>query len=70
MIVPQRFFVHQQRSNGDRHLYAVRTRFVPNTIADLFGQCAWPPPARENGPSMNPTLKPVDIGARLKGMWR
>src|SRR5262249_14117483 len=26
MIIPQRFFVYQQRVNGDRHMYAARTR--------------------------------------------
>src|SRR5260370_2017691 len=25
MILPQRFFAHQQRGNGDRHMYAPRT---------------------------------------------
>jgi DNA helicase-2/ATP-dependent DNA helicase PcrA len=29
LIVPQRFFTHQQRHNGDRHIHATRTRFIP-----------------------------------------
>ena len=29
LIVPQRFYVHQQARRGDRHLYASRTRFIP-----------------------------------------
>src|SRR6516225_6819666 len=29
LIVPQRFFAHSQQSNGDRHMYASRTRFIP-----------------------------------------
>jgi len=70
MIVPQRFFVHQQRSNGDRHVYAVRTRFVPDTVTGHFDQCAWPPLVCEGGLPPKPTLKAVDIGARLKSMWR
>ena len=28
VIVPQRFFVHGQRSNGDRHMYAPQTHFI------------------------------------------
>ncbi len=40
LVVPHRFFVHQQRNNGDRHMYAVRTRFVPNAITRHFEQCA------------------------------
>ena len=38
LIMPQRFFAHQQKSNGDRHMYAARTRFI--TALD-------PPPLRE-----------------------
>jgi len=70
MVVPQRFFVSQQRGNGDRHMYAVRTRFIPNAITAHFEQCAWPPPTRESGSAARNALKPVDIGARLKSMWR
>ena len=36
VIVPQRFFVHGQRSNGDRHMYASRTRFIPAALLDRF----------------------------------
>jgi DNA helicase-2/ATP-dependent DNA helicase PcrA len=70
LVVPHRFFVHQQRSNGDRHMYAVRTRFVPNAITKHFEQCAWPPITQSAGSIPKTTVKPVDIGARLKRMWR
>jgi DNA helicase-2/ATP-dependent DNA helicase PcrA len=70
MIVPQRFYAHQQRSNGDRHMYAVRTRFIPDTIAAHFEQCTWPVSARENGSSAPVPIKPVDITARIKSRWR
>jgi DNA helicase-2/ATP-dependent DNA helicase PcrA len=70
LIVPQRFYAHQQRSNGDRHMYALRTRFIPDAITDRFEQCAWPISNREgNSPAVTP-LKTVPIGARLKQMWR
>jgi hypothetical protein len=51
LVIPQRFFVHQQRQSGDRHMYAARTRFIPDTILEHFEQCAWPPALNENGPS-------------------
>jgi DNA helicase-2/ATP-dependent DNA helicase PcrA len=70
MVVPQRFFASQQRGNGDRHMYAVRTRFIPNAITTHFEQCAWPPAAREVGSAARKTAKPVDIGARIKSLWR
>jgi len=70
LIVPQRFFAHQQRVSGDRHMYAVRTRFIPNTILDYFGQTAWPPAGRASGSNVTAASKAVDIGLRLKQMWR
>ena len=36
LIVPQRFFVHGQQRNGDRHLYASRTRFIPAALLEHF----------------------------------
>jgi DNA helicase II / ATP-dependent DNA helicase PcrA len=68
LVLPQRFFNHQQRGNGDRHMYASRTRFIPSPIVKHFEQCAWPPPSRETGLKCN--VKPTDIGALLKRMWR
>jgi DNA helicase II / ATP-dependent DNA helicase PcrA len=70
LIVPQRFYAHQQRNNGDRHMYALRTRFIPDAITDHFEQCTWPAPIRETSSSAIAPLKTVPIGARLKQMWR
>lgn len=70
MVIPQRFFAHQQRVNGDRHMYAQRTRFIPNTILDHFEQCAWPPAVRESSSSAIASAKAMDVRARLKQMWR
>ena len=36
LIVPQRFYVHAQVMHGDRHVYASRTRFIPERIAERF----------------------------------
>jgi DNA helicase II / ATP-dependent DNA helicase PcrA len=70
LIVPQRFFAHQQRGNGDRHMYAVRTRFIPERIVALFEQNAWPKAGRQNDSAAKAAAKSVDIAARLRRMWR
>ena len=44
LMVPQRFYVHGQRSGGDRHVYAQRTRFIPPAILKHFERRSWPPP--------------------------
>src|SRR3954471_6580878 len=42
LIVPQRFYTHGQNPHGDRHVYASRSRFIPDELLDLFDQTAWP----------------------------
>ncbi len=43
--VPQRFYVTQQRAWGDRHLYALRSRFIPDELLPLFDTAAEAPAA-------------------------
>src|SRR6266852_4556732 len=71
LIVPQRFYTHQQASRGDRHVYACRTRFVPASILALFAARAWPTALAEAQPASpaRPQAR-VDLGARMRGMWR
>ena len=69
LLVPQRFYVHQQAAHGDRHVHASRSRFLPDRLLDRFDVRAWPSPqsaplrAAEPGPA-------VDIGAKLRAAWR
>ena len=70
MIVPQRFYAYQQHREGDRHMYAVRTRFIPDTITKNFDQCTWPAAAHESCSTPKTPSKPVDIVARIKSRWR
>jgi DNA helicase-2/ATP-dependent DNA helicase PcrA len=62
MIVPQRFFAHQQQGNGDRHVYSPRTRFIPNSILKYFEQCAWPPAVHESSSEATVAPTAVDSG--------
>ena len=41
LLLPQRFYVHQQARRGDKHLYASRTRFIPAGIAGHFEMRSW-----------------------------
>jgi DNA helicase-2/ATP-dependent DNA helicase PcrA len=70
LIVPQRFYVHQQAHRGDRHLYATRTRFISAPILGLFESRSWPPANSAARPAEAPATVRIDIGARLKRMWR
>jgi DNA helicase-2/ATP-dependent DNA helicase PcrA len=71
LIVPQRFYTHQQASQGDRHVYACRTRFIPDSLLALFAARAWPTALAEAQPASPARPQPrIDLGARLRGMWR
>jgi len=72
LLVPQRFYVHHQPRRGDRHLYAARTRFIPAEIADRFELRSWPAPVRSGQTAGRrvPASVTVDLGARMRGMWR
>jgi DNA helicase-2/ATP-dependent DNA helicase PcrA len=71
IIVPQRFYVHQQSRRGDRHLHASRTRFIPDALLALFERSTWPAARAEafiNAPARAETR--IDVGAKLRSMWR
>ncbi|WNJ93504.1 ATP-dependent helicase [Bosea sp. 685] len=70
LVVPQRFFTHGQSSTGDRHVYANRTRFIPNGLLGHFERCAWPRVATVDT-SRSPSNGPrIDVRAQMRGMWR
>jgi DNA helicase-2/ATP-dependent DNA helicase PcrA len=69
ILMPQRFFVHGQSVNGDRHLYASRTRFIPNALLPLFDRSSWPISAEADRrvASQGPR---IDIASRMLERWR
>jgi DNA helicase-2/ATP-dependent DNA helicase PcrA len=70
LMVPQRFFTHGQKAEGDRHVYAARTRFIPDELLSLFERTTWPVVAGEA--AVQPVVHDVriDVGARMRSMWR
>jgi DNA helicase II / ATP-dependent DNA helicase PcrA len=70
LIVPQRFYVHQQANRGDRHVYATRTRFIPASTLGLFESRSWPEASSAPGVGQRGPTTRIDIGVRLRRMWR
>ena len=69
VIVPQRFYVTQQRAAGDRHLYAGRTRFISDQDAALFHQRVWPV-ADAAQVARSATAPPVmQVRSRSRAAW-
>ncbi|MGH7042554.1 MAG: 3'-5' exonuclease [Acetobacteraceae bacterium] len=70
LIVPQRFFTSGQSGLGDRHVYASRTRFIPVTFLPLFDRITWPAAAAEASSRVDARQVRLDVGARMRSMWR
>ncbi len=60
-------YVEKQHRHGDRHVYAPRTRFLPDGILDRFERVV-----RGRGvqglTAETPTAT-VDVASRLRAMW-
>jgi len=68
VIVPQRFYTHNQANRGDRYVHALRTRFIPAPVARHFEQRVWPS-AQASAASAKPSTQ-IDVTARMRAMWR
>jgi DNA helicase-2/ATP-dependent DNA helicase PcrA len=70
LIVPQRFFTHQQAKLGDQHVYASRSRFIPDSIVGSFETRNW----RDRTDSLVKAPKKagssIDVAASLMRMWQ
>jgi len=69
LITPQRFFSHGQNAKGDRHVYASRTRFIPATLLQFFEMASWPKASATASEQSDRQVR-VDIGARMRSMWK
>lgn len=70
LVVPQRFYVTGQASGSDRHVYAGRTRFIPNRLLARFEGTSWPRVDLEGVPSMSVEEARIDIAAKMRAMWQ
>jgi DNA helicase-2/ATP-dependent DNA helicase PcrA len=70
LVLPQRFYTHGQPGRGDRHVYAARSRFIPDGILDRFERVAWPVAPADGGAAEGTAPLPrTDLKARMRGMW-
>lgn len=68
LITPQRFFTGGQHAQGDRHVFAARTRFIPATLLQFFETVSWP--VVVSTPSERSTQQiRIDVAARMRTMW-
>ena len=73
LVVPQRFYVHGQAAQGDRHVYASRTRFIPEALFGFFDSSVWPHATAENdgtAPAASEPKPAIDIAAQMRALWQ
>jgi len=69
LILPHRFYTQQQARAGDRHVYAPRTRFIPQALLRHFEATTWSSATAAAGPGAAAARTRVDVGAKLRAMW-
>jgi DNA helicase-2/ATP-dependent DNA helicase PcrA len=70
LVMPQRFFTHGQNPQGDRHVYASRTRFIPASLLKHFECTTWPHSDALARERLAAREVRIDVGTRMRGMWR
>ena len=70
LIVPQRFFTHNQAKFGDRHVYASVSRFIPKSVHNCF-DCRTCSDRQDGHTKLAKRLAaPINIAAELEKMWQ
>lgn len=69
MVHPLRFFVRQQRRYGDRHVYAPRSRFLPESILHLFERRVQGRYDDVDAVSPGKESPCIDLAAQVRAMW-
>ncbi len=68
VIQPLRFFIEKQHRYGDRHVYAPRSRFLPDDLIQTHFERV----VRGRGAAAliaEPASVVVDVASRLRAMW-
>jgi DNA helicase-2/ATP-dependent DNA helicase PcrA len=67
LIAPLKYYVTQQSRMGDRHVYGARSRFLTRGVMACFEEAAWSDVNDKAGAGAKNA--PVDVAAKLRGMW-
>jgi DNA helicase-2/ATP-dependent DNA helicase PcrA len=70
LLVPHRFYVTQQSTLGDRHIYASRTRFIPDEVAVDFETRIWPMATPEEAGAAHAGSATIQVRERARSAWR
>ncbi|CAN7639290.1 ATP-dependent helicase [Rhizobium sp. LjRoot98] len=69
LVTPLRFFTHNQNPQGDRHVFASRTRFIPATLLQFFEVIRWPLVTPDRSGRSAQQIR-IDVAEKMRGMWK
>lgn len=70
LLTPQRFYHTQQTRGGDKHVYAIRSRFLPSAILPKFDETAWAPQSGSSEAArIGAPLPNIDLAARARSRF-
>jgi DNA helicase-2/ATP-dependent DNA helicase PcrA len=70
LMQPLRFMIRGQSPGGDRHIYAPRSRFLPDADLCAFDVVTMPDPALQPDDAYADTAVRVDLKAAMRQMWK
>lgn len=69
LVAPLRYYVTQQRKDGDKHVYGARSRFMSdNVLSTMRKEFHGQPETRSCGPGSR-SDKRIDVALRMREMW-
>jgi DNA helicase II / ATP-dependent DNA helicase PcrA len=68
LVYPMRFFRTHQHRHSDGHVLAMRSRFIPDGILDLFERRAHSYGGHHSAPQPVSEIR-VNVAARMREMW-
>jgi len=68
VLHPHRFY-SRSRPDRDNHVYAPRTRFIPDALLPLFERRTQGSAAAVDALEEGPVPSPIDVQTRLRDMW-
>ena len=69
LIAPLKFYLPQQGTRGDAHVYGTPSRFLTRAVIDTLDRITWPMESTVAEPPVTHALPRVDVAAQLKNRW-
>ncbi len=69
LMLPQRFYTRGQSDNGERHVYASRSRFLTPAVCRHLVEATWPT-VHAPAPSARSDGRAIDLAAQFRAAWQ